>query len=68
MTISPYWEYLFTFPMKAGAASVLYYSDRLIQFPLGVFGIAMATVVFPLFSTHAVREDWNNFTLLLTRR
>ncbi len=50
-----------SFPMKAGAASVLYYSDRLIQFPLGVFGIAMATVVFPLFSTHVVREDWNNF-------
>ncbi|MCK6467854.1 MAG: murein biosynthesis integral membrane protein MurJ [Candidatus Brocadia sinica] len=50
------------FPMKAGAASVLYYSDRLIQFPLGVFGIAMATAVFPLFSTHAVREDWNNFS------
>ncbi len=49
------------FPMKAGAASVLYYSDRLIQFPLGVFGIAMATVVFPLFSTHVVREDWDNF-------
>lgn len=50
------------FPMKTGAASVLYYSDRLIQFPLGVFGIAMATAVFPLFSTHAVREDWNNFS------
>ncbi len=50
------------FPMKAGAASVLYYSDRLIQFPLGVFGIAMATAVFPLFSFHAVREDWNNFS------
>ena len=50
------------FPMKSGAASVLYYSDRLIQFPLGVFGIAMATAVFPLFSTHAVREDWNNFS------
>lgn len=52
----------FPFPMKAGAASVLYYSDRLIQFPLGVFGIAMATAVFPLFSTHAVREDWGNFS------
>ncbi|KAA0248948.1 MAG: murein biosynthesis integral membrane protein MurJ [Candidatus Jettenia sp.] len=50
------------FPLKIGAASVLYYSDRLIQFPLGVFGIAMATAVFPLFSTHAVREDWNNFS------
>lgn len=55
------------FPMKAGAASVLYYSDRLIQFPLGVFGIAMATAVFPLFSTHAVREDWNNFSVAFNK-
>lgn len=55
------------FPLKAGAASVLYYSDRLIQFPLGVFGIAMATAVFPLFSTHAVREDWNSFSISFNR-
>ncbi|KKO21103.1 MAG: murein biosynthesis integral membrane protein MurJ [Candidatus Brocadia sp.] len=55
------------FPMKAGAASVLYYSDRLIQFPLGVFGIAMATAVFPLFSTHAVREDWGNFSMAFNK-
>jgi len=55
------------YPMKAGAASVLYYSDRLIQFPLGVFGIAMATAVFPLFSTHAVREDWNNFSIAFNK-
>ncbi len=50
------------YPLKTGAASVLYYSDRLIQFPLGVFGIAMATAVFPLFSSHAVKEDWSNFS------
>ena len=55
------------YPMKAGAASVLYYSDRLIQFPLGVFGIAMATAIFPLFSTHAVREDWNTFSITFNR-
>ena len=50
------------YPLKTGAASVLYYGDRLIQFPLGVFGIAMATAVFPFFSTHAARKDWTNFT------
>ncbi|MCF6147554.1 MAG: murein biosynthesis integral membrane protein MurJ [Candidatus Kuenenia sp.] len=55
------------FPMKAGAASVLYYSDRLIQFPLGVFGVAMATAVFPFFSTHAAREDWENFSLTFNK-
>jgi len=55
------------FPLKAGAASVLYYSDRLIQFPLGVFGIAVATAIFPLFSTHAAREDWAGFSSTFNR-
>jgi putative peptidoglycan lipid II flippase len=50
------------YPLETGAASVLYYGDRLIQFPLGVFGIAMATAVFPFFSTHAARKDWANFS------
>ena len=49
------------YPLEVGAASVLYYGDRLIQFPLGVFGIAMATAVFPYFSTHAARKDWEGF-------
>ncbi len=51
------------YPLETGAVSVLYYGDRLIQFPLGVFGIAMATAVFPYFSTHAARKDWKNFAL-----
>ncbi len=50
------------YPLETGAASVLYYGDRLIQFPLGVFGIAMATAVFPFFSTYAARKDWTSFT------
>ena len=50
------------YPLETGAASVLYYGDRLIQFPLGVFGIAMSTAVFPYFSTYAARKDWTNFT------
>lgn len=53
---------LIPYPLETGAASVLYYGDRLIQFPLGVFGIAMATAVFPFFSTHAARKDWTGFT------
>ncbi len=50
------------YPLETGAASVLYYGDRLIQFPLGVFGIAIATAVFPFFSTYAARKDWTSFT------
>jgi putative peptidoglycan lipid II flippase len=41
-----------------GSVSYLYYADRLVQFPLGIFAIALATAVLPSFSTHAaVRDD-----------
>lgn len=33
-----------------GSVSWLYYSDRLIELPLGVFGIAIATVILPTLS------------------
>lgn len=33
--------------LPAGSISWLYYSDRLIYFPLGVIGVALATVVLP---------------------
>ena len=33
--------------LPVGSVSWLYYSDRLTNFPLGVFGVALATVVLP---------------------
>jgi len=35
------------FPLDESAASTLFFAQRLYQFPLGVFGIAIATAVFP---------------------
>jgi len=49
------WE--IAYPMQIGAASVLYYGPLIYQFPLGVFGIALATVVFPVLTQYAVRKD-----------
>ena len=37
--------------LQTGSISWLYYSDRLVEFPLGVFGIALATVILPTLST-----------------
>jgi putative peptidoglycan lipid II flippase len=45
------------YPMEQGAAAAIYFGERLYQFPLGLIGIAAATVVFPLLSKHAVRND-----------
>lgn len=43
--------------LAVGSISWLYYSDRLMEFPLGVFGIALATVILPNLSRqHAARS------------
>ncbi|RUM92775.1 MAG: murein biosynthesis integral membrane protein MurJ [Thiomicrospira sp.] len=44
-----------------GSVSWLYYSDRLMEFPLGVFGVALATVVLPGLSKKAATENWDGF-------
>lgn len=36
--------------LAAGSISWLYYADRLVEFPLGVLGIAVATVILPRLS------------------
>lgn len=38
-----------------GSISWLYYADRLMEFPLGVFGIALATVILPSLSADHAR-------------
>ncbi|MDK1032287.1 MAG: murein biosynthesis integral membrane protein MurJ [Planctomycetia bacterium] len=49
------------YPLSMGAPAVLYYGSRLYNFPLGVFGIALATAIFPLFSRLAVRKEPREF-------
>ncbi len=39
------------------APAALFYSERMIYFPLGIIATAMATVLLPTFSTHAVEKD-----------
>jgi len=41
------------YPLETGTASALYFGQRVYQFPLGVFGVALSTVMFPLLSQHA---------------
>ena len=46
-------------PLKEGAAAALYYAQRLYQFPLGVFGVALGTVLFPLLARHAAQKRYD---------
>jgi putative peptidoglycan lipid II flippase len=43
--------------LAGGSVSYLYYADRLVEFPLGVFGVAIATAVLPTLSEQAARRD-----------
>lgn len=51
--------------LVAGSVSWLYYSDRLVEFPLGVFGIALATVILPSLSRQHARASKEEFSLTL---
>ncbi len=53
------------YPLDERANSVLFFAQRLYQFPLGVFGIAIATAVFPALSRSA--GDAEGFTATLRR-
>ncbi len=43
--------------LVVGSVSWLYYAERLMQFPLGIFGVALATVVLPYLSKEKARAD-----------
>jgi len=43
--------------LPQGTVSYLYYADRVMEFPLGVFGIALATAVLPSMAGHAARGE-----------
>ena len=51
--------------LMTGSISWLYYSDRLLEFPLGLFGIAIATVILPALSSSHVDQSKENFSSTL---
>lgn len=45
--------------LPQGSITYLYYSMRLIQFPIGIFGVAMGMAALPALSEHAAKGDFN---------
>lgn len=43
--------------LPVGAVSYLYYSDRIVQLPLALFGIAMGTALLPALSEHFAKQN-----------
>ena len=51
--------------LVAGSISWLYYSERLIEFPLGVFGVALGTVILPRLSEQHATSSPERFSATL---
>ena len=48
--------------LAVGSVSWLYYAERLMEFPLGGFGVALATVVLPRLAQHHTKSEGENFS------
>jgi putative peptidoglycan lipid II flippase len=51
--------------LPVGSISYLYFSDRLMEFPLGIFGIALGTVTLPYLSRLWANEEKHAFSATL---
>jgi putative peptidoglycan lipid II flippase len=51
--------------LATGSVSWLYYSDRLMEFPLGVFSIALGTVILPNMAQHFAAKSIAGFSATL---
>ena len=52
--------------LVAGSVSWLYFADRLVEFPLGIFGIAIATVILPRLSSAHTTNQLSDFNRTLS--
>ena len=51
--------------LATGSIAWLYYADRLVEFPLGVFSIALATVILPGLAAHHAAQSPERFASTL---
>ena len=55
-----------SFIVGAGGISAIYYSNRILQFPMGLFGIALASALLPTLSGFSARQDLEKFKVTLS--
>lgn len=56
---------IFASLLVTGSVSWLYYADRLMEFPAGLLGVALGTVILPSLSQHHAQNSTNEFSQLL---
>lgn len=65
MQINLMFDILIATFLMTGSITWLYYADRMLEFPLGVFGIALATVILPSLSHKHAEKDPHGFSHML---
>jgi len=53
--------------LATGSVSWLYYADRLVEFPLGIFGVALGTVILPTLATRHAKGEQEAFSATLDK-
>ena len=48
--------------LPEGSVSYLYYADRLLEFPMGIFAVAIATAVLPTLSEYSTKNELQKLT------
>ncbi|CUR53846.1 Lipid II flippase MurJ [Serratia symbiotica] len=56
---------IFSSFLESGAISWIYYADRLIEFPSGVLGVTLGTILLPLLSKSYIQGNKNEYSLLI---
>lgn len=51
--------------LATGSISWLYYSDRMVELPVALIGVALGTVILPRLSALKAGEDWQRFYITL---
>jgi putative peptidoglycan lipid II flippase len=57
---------VFASVLPAGSVSYLWYADRVFEFPLGLFAVALGTATLPSFSAQAARRAFGEMRAALT--
>lgn len=56
---------LFASFLESGSVSWLYYADRLMEFPTGMLGVALGTILLPSLAKHYADNDTGEYSKLL---
>lgn len=56
---------LFASFLPSGSVTWLYYADRLLEFPLGIFGVSLATVILPNLSRQHAKSSNREYSAIL---